>query len=237
MEMRYRLQSLPEMFSEIEKSNKIMIGVDLIDNLVGGIIPGHLHAILGESGSGKTWFCLKTINSILKTNSSAKIGYVDFSANIRNHNLHLMLSEKNYLDQIDFFQPKTLFESIIFTTSLLKETHYDLLIFDTIFGSPLQILETLKTRDRNMKYNIFLFVLNLRKIAKRYNLPILLTHSLFNGTNNPLSDKEYVQVEPFISLKFILHRSEKERLLDIFFFQQFLGTETIQLYTIAKNVQ
>jgi len=229
---KFRLQSLPEMVSEIEKSNKIALGLDLIDNLVGGIIPGHLHAILGESGSGKTWFCLKAIKSMLKINSAAKIGYVDLSANIRPHNLNLMLSEKKYLDQIDFFQPQTLIESIIFTTSLLKETHYDMLIFDTIFGSPLQILETLKTGDRNWVSKIFTFLLNLRKIAKTNDLPILLTHSLFNNSNHFLSDNEFVQVEPFISLNVRLHRSEKERNMDVFFLQQFLGTEKVDLYSI-----
>ena len=231
MEVRYRLQSLSEMFSDIENMEKVVVGVDLVDNLIGGIIPGHLHAILGESGSGKTWFCLKAINSMLKSNSSARIGYVDFSANIRSNNLNIMLSEKNFRNRIDFFQPKTLIESIIFTTSLLKEIHYDMLIYDTIFGSPLQILETLKLGDRNWGYKIHLFLSNLRKIAKRHNLPILLTHSLFNNSGNFSSDKEFVQVEPFISLKFRLHRTDKERKIDAFFFQQYLGTEEILLYS------
>jgi len=231
MEVKFQLQSLPEMFSRIEKLKKIAIGLDLVDNLVGGIIPGHLHAILGESGSGKTWFCLKAINSMLKSNLSAKIGYVDFSANIRSHNLNLMLSEKNFLDRIDFFQPKTLIESIVFTTSLLKENNYELLIFDTILGSPLQILETLRIGDRNWGFKLFLFLSNLRKIAKKNNIPILLTHSLFNDSNKISSDKEFCQVEPFITFKFRLHRSEKERKIDTFFFQQFLGTEEIHLYS------
>jgi predicted ATP-dependent serine protease len=227
---KFKLQSLYQMLSEIEESNKIVLGIDLVDNLVGGIIPGQLHAIVGDSGSGKTWLCLKTIQSILKYNSSAKIGYVDFSANIRSHNLHLMISEKKYFDQIDFFQPETLIESLIFTKSLLNKTHYDLLIFDTLFGSPLQILETLSTGDRNWASKIFLFLLNLRKIAKESNMPILVTHSLFN--NNSFSDKEFAQVEPFISLKFLLHRAEDARLVDIYFFQQFLGSEKIQLYSL-----
>jgi len=235
--VKFRLQSLPEMVSEIEKSKKIALGVDLIDNLVGGLIPGHIHAILGESGSGKTWLCLKTMKSMLESNSLAKIGYVDFSANIRHNNLNFMLAEKKYFDQIDFFQPKTLIESMIFTTSLLKETNYNLLIFDTIFGSPIQILETLKTGDRNWRNRIFLFLLNLRKIAKRNNLTILITHSLFSDSNNFLNDKEFEQLEPFISSKFILYRSENERKIDFFFFNQFLGTEKIQLYSEEKNIR
>jgi len=231
MEVRYSLQSLSEMFSDIEKLEKVVVGLDLVDNLIGGIIPGHLHAVLGESGSGKTWFCLKVINSMLKSDFSAKIGYVDFSANIRSKNLKFMLSEKEFLSQIAFFQPKTLIESIIFTSSLLKEMHYDMLIYDSIFGSPLQILETLKLGDRNWGYKIHIFLSNLRKLAKMYNVPILLTHSLFNNSSNFSSDKEFVQVEPFISLKFRLYSTDKERKIDSFFFQQFLGTEKLLLYS------
>ena len=168
---------------------------------------------------------------MLKINSLARIGYIDFSANLRMHNLNTMLPEKKFIDHIDFFQPNNLFESMVFTKTLLEETKYDLLVFDTIFGSPLQILETLKLGDRNWGYKIHLFLSNLRKIAKRHNLPILLTHSLFNNSGNFSSDKEFVQVEPFISLKFRLHRTDKERKIDAFFFQQYLGTEEILLYS------
>ena len=88
MKPTFHLESLPEMLLKIEKSNKIPLGIELIDNLVGGIISGHLHAILGESGSGKTWFCLKAINSMLKINSLAKIGYIDFSLG---NNIYLII--------------------------------------------------------------------------------------------------------------------------------------------------
>ncbi len=231
MKPTFHLESLPEMLLKIEKSNKIPLGSELIDNLVGGIISGHLHAILGESGSGKTWFCLKAIRSMLKVNSAAKVGYIDFSANLRMHNLNTMLPEKKFIDHIDFFQPHNLFESMIFTKTLLEETKYDLLVFDTIFGSPLQILETLKKKGGNWKYNIFSYLSSLRRIAKRNDLPILLTHSLSSDKNNSLRDNEFVQIEPFISLKIFLHRSERERLMDVFFLQQSLGTEIINLYS------
>ncbi len=232
---KFRLQSLPEMLFKIEKSYKITLGCELIDNLVGGIISGHLHAVVGESGSGKTWFCLNAINSMLKINSLAKIGYVDFSANLRLHNLNIMLPRKKFIDQIDFFQPKNLIESMIFAKSLLEKTTYDLLVFDTIFGSPLQILETLKKKDGNWKYNILSFLLSLRRIAKKNDLPILLTHSLSSDKNNALRDNEFALIEPFISLKVFLHRSESERLMDVFFLQQSLGTEKINLYSTGQR--
>ena len=231
MESKYRLLSLSELLFNIEKKRKFAVDSELIDDLVGGVVSGHLHAILGESGSGKTWFCLKVVKSILKINSLAKIGYFDFSANLRSNNLNLMLPEKKYHDQINIYQPKNLIESMVFTKSLLEETKYNLLVFDTIFGSPLQIMDAKKKMGGKWKYNIFTFILSLRRIAKRNELPILITHSLNTDKNHSLYDNDFSIVEPFISMKIILHRFKRERLMDIYFLQQFLGTEKIKLYS------
>ena len=236
LKTKFQLQGYPELLKNIEKSIKFSVGCELVDNIVGGIISGHLHAIIGASGSGKTWFCLKTIRSILKYNSLVKVGYIDFSANLRSHNLNIMLPERKLIDQIDFFQPTNLFESIIFSKSLLEETNYDLLVFDTIFGSPLQILEILKEKGGNWKYNNFSFILGLRRIAKKNDIPILVTHSLSSESNNYLHDYGVSQMEPFISFKFILHRSENERLMDTYFLDQFLGTEPINLYQRGESI-
>ncbi|MFX0205946.1 MAG: hypothetical protein ACFFDT_08155, partial [Candidatus Hodarchaeota archaeon] len=61
-----KLTSLKELLAEWNNLRKIPLNIALIDNTIGGLLHGYLHVVRGDSGSGKTLFCLRTIDRLLK---------------------------------------------------------------------------------------------------------------------------------------------------------------------------
>ena len=232
METIVRVKSLQEINEELEKSIKIMMGIDIIDNLIGGLFAGQIHSILGESGVGKSWFCQQAIHSLLTSDRNANVIYSDFSGNIRFQNLKKTLNCEEFLDQVNFFHPNSILENIILIKKIVEGQYSDisLLILDTIFGSPMQLIELFGESKKKWTRNIFNFMLDLRKIAIRRNIPIIIAHHAFSDASKELASKDRL-IDPFCMTKSVLHKSSNGSSLDFYIYNQFLGSTTIKLYS------
>lgn len=142
--MLLQLTPFQEILSRWNKQSVIPLNIPPLDELLGGLVPYHLQMVLGDSGIGKTWFCLNAIYQFLEKEPNTQILYIDFGGNFRIRSLEKLLSNpRKQLDQITIFQPKSLLEEIIFFRNFLEKTEYsyDLIILDSVFGPPLTCLE------------------------------------------------------------------------------------------------
>ncbi len=105
MNAKYQLESLEKKSLDVENMRKIPLNLNFLDEMIGGLISGHIYLISGDSGVGKTWFCLRAIKSVLNANPEANIFYSDFSGNLRHTNIIRVLVDDYLLKQIDFFAP------------------------------------------------------------------------------------------------------------------------------------
>ncbi len=225
------LTPFQEVISRWNKKSAIPLDIPLIDEIIGGLLPCHLHIVLSDSGVGKTRFCLDAIFHLLEQESNAKVLYCDFYGNFRLINLKRLLTRSNQLDQIAIFQPNNLLEQIIFFRNLLenKEQVFDLIILDTLFGSPLTALEYFQKEPRFWKKKIFSHLLDLQSVARETKIPILLTNHLISARKN--SEMEYSLnqyggdlVEQFVPIEFFIRKTERKHHLKFRIFQNIVGS-------------
>ncbi|MHA1975105.1 MAG: RAD55 family ATPase [Candidatus Hodarchaeales archaeon] len=155
------------------KLKAIPSNIENVDEMIGGIVPGILSVIWGESGSGKTLFCCNLIKNVLNKNESSKVLYVDFESNLRLITLEKLGCD---LERIDFFQPKILVEQILFFQVLQERTcDYSLIIIDSSLGAPLQQLKYIYLEQNIWSTKVFNFFLSLKSFASKSKIPIVLT--------------------------------------------------------------
>lgn len=224
------LTPFQEILSRWSKQSAIPVDIPPLDELLGGILPFSLHAVVGESGVGKTWFCLKVISEILKKQPKSLVLYVDFGGNFRITNLKKVLPSVNQLDQITIFQPKTLLESILFFQNLLESSryNYDLIIVDSIFGPPLLALEYLQVKKIFWEHRIFSHLFTLYCIVSKFKIPILLSNHLVSAKENSESISSISQyggylLEQFVPIEFIIQKTEHRHFLEVRIFQKRVG--------------
>ena len=224
----YQLESLGKKILDFENTRKTPLNINLLDEMVGGLIAGQIYLVLGTSGVGKTWFCLRGIKSVLNANPEANILYSDYSGNLRNTNIKRVLMDDHLLEKIDFFQPKSLTENILLIKQLLgkQNVDYDLLILDSLLGPPLLTREILYTERKKWGSIIFSFLLDLKKITREYGIPIILTLNLIEGLT-----LNHVLIDPFITIKTILEKKEGRSSMQLFVFNQFADSRNIALYS------
>ncbi len=227
----FLLKNFQYLKKELENSDKIQTGIHLIDNFIGGIFPGQVHAILGDSGVGKSWFCQKLISSLLRSNNNATTLYSNFSGNIRLNNFKKVLIDDRLLDQVKFFDPTSLLENIILCKKVIDGDNPDisLLIFDMLFGSPFQFSELLRDSRKKWERNIFHLMVDLRKIAHLRNIPIIVVNYLSSDSLNVGSHNDRY-LDPFCATKSILQKVNHEYLLNFYIHNRYLGSTPIHLF-------
>ncbi|MFX0170606.1 MAG: hypothetical protein ACFE9L_01670 [Candidatus Hodarchaeota archaeon] len=77
-----KLISLIEILSKRNNLRKTPLIIAIIDKTIGGLLYGYLQVVQGDSGSGKTLFCLRTIERLLKYNPDARILYSNFNGHL-----------------------------------------------------------------------------------------------------------------------------------------------------------
>ena len=232
MKAEFSIKSLQYMNQELETSRKLITGIDIIDNLIGGYFGGHIHSVIGESGVGKSWLCQRVIKSLLDYNPNASIVYSDFSGNIRFRNLQKIMGKSEYLDQVNFFHPEGLLDNIILVKKISEGEFPDisLIVLDTIFGSPMQFSELFGRSKNKWERIIFEFMLDLRKIAQSRKIPIILTHHNFFDDSTERNKKAF-HLDPFLTTKSILQKSGCESMLKLYIYNQFLGFTVFKLFS------
>jgi len=224
------LTPFQEILSKWTKQSAIPINIPLFDELLGGILPFSLHVVIGESGVGKTWFCLKVILEILNLHPNAEVLYTVFGGNFRINNLKRLLPNSTQLEQIIIFQPKTLLEQIIFFQNLHENTrcNYDLIIVDSVFGSPLTAIEYFHEKKKFWQKRIFSHLFTLHRIANKFKIPILLSNHLVSVKENFESNSSVNQyggyiLEQFVPIEFIIQKTEHRYFLEVRIFQKRVG--------------
>jgi hypothetical protein len=237
-----QLTSLNEILSRWNKQQAVPLYIPLLDELLGGLLPYHLQVIVGEPGAGKTWFCINAIHQLLKQEPDAQILYTDFGGNFRIKNLRKLLSHPHkQLDQITIFQPTTLLDQIVFFRNLLEKSEYsyDLIVLDTVFGSPLACLEIFYNNSKFWNKRIFAHLLDLQTIARQIKIPLLLTNHLISSRENfqlhpSLNQYGGDLIELFAPIVFLLQKIDQKQFIELRIFKETLGHSDLLLPEVGS---
>jgi archaellum biogenesis ATPase FlaH len=209
--------------------------IPIIDDTIGGLLPGQLHSINGESGVGKTIFCIRAIYCLFQIKADAKVLFCESSGNLRFSVLEKIIPEE-FLDQVDILKLKSLVEQIIFFRNLIEnaKVHYDLIIFDTFLGSPLETINYVRTGNNLWKKRIFTHLLDIRNIAETFNIPILITEHTFHSTeeeNSVCTRRKYGNdlIGPFVPIDLFLLKNSGNNFLEFRLFGNFLASSEFDL--------
>ncbi|MFX0013233.1 MAG: hypothetical protein ACFE98_01405 [Candidatus Hermodarchaeota archaeon] len=223
------LQPIPfrDILARWNKQSAIPLNIQEIDDVIGGLLPCYIHNIIGYSGVGKTWFCIRAIDSLFKGKSDAKILFSDFCGNLRISNLRKLFPNPSLLQQVIIIQPTNLFEQIVFFRKLLENSRcpYDLIILDSLFGSPLHALQYFYKNARPWEKRIFFHLHDLSQLAMKNNIPILMTnHLIYPGENfNPFSSLNQhggYLVEQFAPIEILIRKIDQTHCLELRIFQE-----------------
>ncbi len=212
------------------------MSIPIIDDAIGGLLPGQLHSINGESGVGKTIFCIRAINSLFQLKADAKVLFCESSGNLRLSVLKKIITEEKLLGQVNILKPKSLVEQIIFFKNLVENTseHYDLIIFDTLLGSPIEAINFVRTGNKLWKKRIFDHLLDIRNIADTWEIPILITEHTIPSkeeVNPECSHRKYGDdlISPFVPIDFFLLKNNGKNFLEFRLFRNLLATSEFDL--------
>ena len=162
--------------------------------------------------------------------------FCESSGNLRLSVLKKIIPEEEFQDQIDIFKPKSLIEQIIFFKNLIENSkvHYDLIIFDTLLGSPLEAINYVRTGNKLWKKRIFDHLLDIRNIAETRKIPIMITEHTFPSTeevNPERSHRKYGDdlIGPFVPIDFFLSKNNGKNFLEFRLFRNFITSSEFDL--------
>ncbi len=163
---------------------KISSGSDFFDKMLsGGYEKGILTTIYGPAGSGKSNLCIMALASF---KSEKKIVYIDTEGSFSLERLSQITADyKELLPRIIFFKP-TNFEEQKELFSKLKEIvekDIGLIIFDSV--AMLYRLEIGRNKDvYNVNKELGIQLSYLSEIARKKNLPVLITNQVYSDFEN-----------------------------------------------------
>ncbi len=159
--------------------NMVPTGCRGIDSLLGGGIPeGVITQVYGESGAGKTNFCLQTI----KSNPSKQIIFVDTESSFHPRRVDQVMSglDKKMLDNVKVYQVTDFSEQ---TEVLSNLPECDFVIIDSISS-----LYRLQRADDGLESTRVLGnqVASLLAFARKQNVPVLITNQVYTDPHTGL---------------------------------------------------
>ncbi|OUJ18074.1 RecA/RadA recombinase [Methanonatronarchaeum thermophilum] len=197
----------------------IPTGIDEIDNLLsGGLKKNSITHIYGESGSGKTTFCLQVAAKIANKKTVIYIATPRFSA----ERFKQIINEKNpkkIASNVIVFQTNSLtkHESAVKNIKNITEKHDIGLV---ILDSPAYI----GFNDKQNNFDMIDQILYLLSIAKKQEFPILLSNQVYTDINKnkliPVGGKlikdisyDTIKIEKMKSnmRKFILEKKDNKK--------------------------
>lgn len=225
-----QLTPLKEIVARWNKRYAIPLNIELIDHIIGGLLPCHLHVVRGEPGAGKTWFCIHTISCLFQKKPEAQILFSDFSGHFRITNLKKVLPSSRQLKQITILRPDNLIEQIVFFRKLLEDptNPFDLIILDSLFGSPLDVIEYSYKGSRVWNKRIFSHLFDLKRLALEQIIPIVLTnHSRPIGefSDNNFASNQCIGhiVEQFVPIDILIQKINRSHNIEVRIFRELIG--------------
>jgi len=152
--------------------------------LRGGIRPGMITNILGESGSGKSQFCFTICANLLKKNENVDIIFIDTAGTFRPERIFEIIGgdySDKILNNIKYFRPYSIkhqFDAI----KKINEIKPKLVIIDTITS-------IISVESKNIARHLILmkFIHELAHLAINNNCAIITTNmvrNIFYSNNN-----------------------------------------------------
>lgn len=162
-------------------TKRVSSGVDFLDELLeGGFEVDAITTIYGPAGAGKTNLALIAALDVAK--SGKKVLFVDTEGGFSVARLKQILPEyKKLLDRIVFFRPMS-FDEQAKSIELLKKlinNKIGLIVIDTM--TMLYRLQRSFKEDDTHNHDLSLQMLALNEIARKYNIPVLLTSQVYSS--------------------------------------------------------
>lgn len=160
---------------------RVSSGVDFFDELLdGGFEVDSITTIYGPAGAGKTNLAL--LAALETAKQGKKVLFVDTEGGFSVARLKQILPEyKKLLDRIVFFRPMS-FEEQGKSLDLVKKlvnNKVGLIVIDTM--TMLYRLQRSFKEDDTHNHDLSLQMLHLNEIARKYNVPVLLTSQVYSS--------------------------------------------------------
>ena len=162
-------------------TKRVSSGVGFVDDLLeGGYEADAITTIYGPAGVGKTNLALLAAVDVAK--QGKKVIFVDTEGGFSVARLKQVLPEyKKLLDRIVFFRPMS-FDEQNKSVDMLKKlvnNKIGLIVIDTM--TMLYRLQRSFKEDDNFNRDLSLQMLTLNEIARKHNIPILLTSQVYSS--------------------------------------------------------
>lgn len=165
-------------------NRRVSSGVGFVDDLLeGGFEADAITTIYGPAGAGKTNLALLASVSVAK--HGKKVIFVDTEGGFSVSRLKQVLPDyKKLLDRFVFLRPVN-FEEQNKAVELLKNlvnNKIGLIVVDTM--TMLYRLQRSFKEDDNFNRDLSLQMLSLNEIARKHNIPVLLTSQVYSSFDN-----------------------------------------------------
>ena len=165
-----------------KKVQRTSTGSKLIDNfLKGGVEEEIITNVFGESGSGKTNFCIQIAASVAKDPEKGKVIYIDTEKGFSPERFIQIADEKS-LEQIMLYEPKNFEEQKQIVKNVNKKTQQEevsLIIIDSLVS--LYRLEVNGDNVRQINQELSQQLSTLSKIARTTEIPIAVTNQVYTS--------------------------------------------------------
>lgn len=165
-------------------TKRISTGVKFLDEfLEGGFEADAITTIYGPAGSGKTNLALLSAVEVAK--SGKKVIFIDTEGGFSVARLKQLLPDyKKLLDRFVFLRPMSFAEQKQSVERLreLVNNKIGLIVVDTI--TMLYRLQRSFKEDDNFNYDLSLQMVWLNEIARKHNIPVLLTSQVYSSMDN-----------------------------------------------------
>jgi DNA repair protein RadB len=159
---------------------RLETGSKPIDKLLdGGIEKGIITNVFGESGSGKTNFCVQVAAKVAK--DGGRVAYIDTEKGFSAERFIQIAEEKSLenlsvLEPVDFEEQETAIEQL---KTLTEQDDIDLVVVDSLVS--LYRLQANGDQAKELNQRLSQQLSELSKIARRENIPILVTNQVYSS--------------------------------------------------------
>lgn len=162
------------------KVERLSTGSDPIDSLLeGGIEPGIITNVFGESGSGKTNFCVQVAAEV--SGSGEKVAYIDTEKGFSPERF-VQVADEEALDRVLLMEPMTFEQQeqdIESLTGLFEEESPSLVVVDSMVS----LYRLNANGDDVSEYNQRLSqqLSQLSRVARRESVPVVVTNQVYTS--------------------------------------------------------
>ncbi|MFB6145886.1 MAG: DNA repair and recombination protein RadB, partial [Candidatus Nanohaloarchaea archaeon] len=162
------------------KVERVSTGSEPLDELLnGGVEKGLITNIFGESGSGKTNFCVQVAASVAE--SGEKVIYIDTEKGLSAERFTQIASDDALenmmvMEPVDFKEQE---ERTMALEGLVEEEEPDLIVIDSMVS--LYRLQATGDKVAEVNQRLSQQFSELSKIARKHDMPILVTNQVYTS--------------------------------------------------------